>query len=191
MVSLLVAPRGVSEVEQAAALREVVEFLQRLDPRGEGGPTVGRTLLMARSPRALETEARLLKDRRSGLFHALTRWRGAFRNVWTQWLLRLGWKGYLEKLVAHTDYRKFDDTLRMVLDLTAEQRAQLERFLETRQVEGKLFYGTSASDAAVMTCFISRYDGEHVHFVDGAQGGYALAAQALKAVKARASEKGA
>jgi hypothetical protein len=32
-----------------------------------------------------------------------------------------------------------------------------------------------------MTCFVRAYRGNHVHFVDGSDGGYALAARALKA----------
>ena len=31
-----------------------------------------------------------------------------------------------------------------------------------------------------MTCAISAYQGDHVHFIDGADGGYALAAKQLK-----------
>ena len=42
------------------------------------------------------------------------------------------------------------------------------------------------SETALMTCVIDGYDGNHVHFVDGADGGYALAAKQLKAqLKAR------
>jgi hypothetical protein len=43
-------------------------------------------------------------------------------------------------------------------------------------------YGLHRQDAAMMTCFTpaaSRSD--HVHFIDGARGGYASAATALKA----------
>ena len=31
-----------------------------------------------------------------------------------------------------------------------------------------------------MTCVITRYEGDHVHFVDGSDGGYALAAKRMK-----------
>jgi len=32
-----------------------------------------------------------------------------------------------------------------------------------------------------MTCLIFNHEGNHVHFVDGADGGYAMAARPLKA----------
>jgi hypothetical protein len=34
--------------------------------------------------------------------------------------------------------------------------------------------------SALITCFVKAYAGDHVHFVDGANGGYALAARQLK-----------
>jgi hypothetical protein len=34
---------------------------------------------------------------------------------------------------------------------------------------------------ALLTCIVFSYNGNHVHFVDGSDGGYALAARSLKA----------
>jgi len=42
-------------------------------------------------------------------------------------------------------------------------------------------YGTHQASAALMTCLVRSYDGDHLHFVDGADGGYALAAKQMKA----------
>ena len=36
-------------------------------------------------------------------------------------------------------------------------------------------------DRALMTCLVFEREGRQVHFVDGADGGYALAAKAMKA----------
>ena len=47
--------------------------------------------------------------------------------------------------------------------------------------EGIVRYGTHRQDAAMMTCFTpSPTNSNHVHFIDGALGGYAMAASALK-----------
>jgi hypothetical protein len=44
-------------------------------------------------------------------------------------------------------------------------------------------YGLHRQDAAMMTCFTpSAMRSDHVHFIDGARGGYASAATALKAM---------
>jgi len=46
-------------------------------------------------------------------------------------------------------------------------------------------YGLHSQDAAMMTCFApSVMRSDHVHFIDGARGGYASAATALKAMVA-------
>jgi hypothetical protein len=36
------------------------------------------------------------------------------------------------------------------------------------------------SRAALVTCLVQSYNGNHMHFVDGSDGGYALAARGLK-----------
>lgn len=90
-------------------------------------------------------------------------------------------KRYLEELVRNSDFRKFDDGLRMTLDCTKETADLLERFLREASEDGDILYGTHRQSAALMTCFVpvaSRSD--HVHFVDGASGGYAMAAQSMK-----------
>jgi hypothetical protein len=47
-------------------------------------------------------------------------------------------------------------------------------------------YGAHRQDAAMMVCFTSSpVNPTHLHFIDGAQGGYALAAAALKESSAR------
>jgi hypothetical protein len=50
---------------------------------------------------------------------------------------------------------------------------------------GIVRYGLHRQDAAMMTCFTpSAMRADHVHFIDGARGGYASAATALKATVA-------
>jgi hypothetical protein len=47
---------------------------------------------------------------------------------------------------------------------------------------GTCRYGIHRQEAALMTCIVpSSLDRDHVHFVDGASGGYAMAAAMLKA----------
>jgi len=87
---------------------------------------------------------------------------------------------YLSEMVANSDTRKFDEMLRMVIDSTAEQRQALEEMLRARQAKGEIFYGVHTSSQALMTCLVFNLHGNHLHFIDGADGGYALAARGMK-----------
>jgi hypothetical protein len=93
---------------------------------------------------------------------------------------------YVDDLVNNTDFQKFDDTLRMVMDNTPAQTAALTEYLEAEHGKGNLFYGTHIEQEAMITCLIFDRADKHLHFVDGARGGYAAAAKALKAQMAAA-----
>jgi hypothetical protein len=86
---------------------------------------------------------------------------------------------YLRQVVENSDFRKYDDGLRMIIDCTPELADALERRLAA--AAGTARYGLHRQEAAMMTCFTpSPARSDHVHFIDGAQGGYAAAASALK-----------
>jgi hypothetical protein len=93
---------------------------------------------------------------------------------------------YVRTLVANSDFRKFDDMLRMIRDCSREQRAAIVALLDGMRAEGKLAYGLHRSGHAVMTCLVYGMT-DHIHFIDGADGGYAFAATQLKAQLARAA----
>jgi hypothetical protein len=88
---------------------------------------------------------------------------------------------YVQQLVRNTDFRKFDDGLRMTLDCTPALADRIDALLARGEESGIARCGTHRQDAALMTCFVpSPTRSDHVHFVDGASGGYAAAARALK-----------
>ena len=92
-------------------------------------------------------------------------------------------KRYKGELIVNADYRKFEDGLRLTIDCTAELADALEARLAAAQAAGIARYGVYRQDAAIMTCFVpSASVSNHIHFIDGAAGGYAAAAKALKAV---------
>ena len=89
---------------------------------------------------------------------------------------------YKQELIEQTDHRRFDDVLRLVIDCTPEQIKAMEDCLESLRANGDIAYGMHTADCAVMTCIVFDLDkSQHVHFVDGGDGGYALAAKQLKA----------
>ena len=88
---------------------------------------------------------------------------------------------YRVELRENSDYRRFDDTLRILLDCTPDEVAALEAMLAGFRAQGLINYGLHRADSALMTCLVfSLTDSEHVHFIDGGDGGFAMAARQLK-----------
>ena len=100
------------------------------------------------------------------------------RKVQTQ---TTNWGEYKQNVIMNTDYRKFDELLRMVISGTKSQRQALRQYLQSCHEQGKLVFGIHASTSSLMTCVVTDYNHDHVHFLDGANGGYAMAAKEMKA----------
>ena len=72
--------------------------------------------------------------------------------------------------------------LRMVLDCSPQHLEQIQKTLADYRQKHGICYDLFKSPAALMTCYTPAFaDGQHVHFIDGADGGYAMAAKQLKA----------
>jgi hypothetical protein len=128
--------------------------------------------------------------------------RAADRSAWGKWryriwirlvillgwfLMKFGlrteetdWSRYKPTLVRNSDVRKFNDVYRQVLAGTAAQRAALTAWLEEGYARRELAYGLHVTDRAHMTCLVFDYAGRHLHFIDGADGGFFSAATAFK-----------
>jgi hypothetical protein len=88
---------------------------------------------------------------------------------------------YRKQLSLNTDYRKIQDGIRMTLSLQHEKVSELRAFLENQRDKKALRFGLSEQESAVLTCFVpSIASDDHYHFLDGAGGGYALAADNLQ-----------
>ena len=174
--------------------RAAVEAVTRIVEKAPDAsrPLPGQGLQLKWPPQGYDLEARA--SRRAG---ELIRARKAKVLARTLLYFLIMWSGlrigrfipakYTRELIENSDFRKFDDSLRMVLDCTPELAAEIEDYLETAVARGVVQYGMHRQDAAMMTCFApSPVNPNHVHFIDGAQGGYALAATALKECSARA-----
>lgn len=95
---------------------------------------------------------------------------------------------YRREVVENSDFRKFDDNLRMTLDCTPVVADRIEQRLSAARASNIVRFGLHRQPAAIMTCIVpSIFESDHVHFVDGAAGGYALAAKQLKLGEARQS----
>lgn len=84
-------------------------------------------------------------------------------------------------LIRDADFRKYDGSLKMVIQVTSQVRQELQALLEQCYQDGKICYGMHISDKALITCCMHFSSGKGpIHFVDGADGGYAFAARQLK-----------
>jgi hypothetical protein len=90
---------------------------------------------------------------------------------------------YKNDVVRNTDFRKFDDALKLTVDIAPGRFARLETRLAEAGAAGLCRYGLHRQDSALMTCFVPNpFARNHFHFIDGAAGGYAMAAANLKAM---------
>jgi hypothetical protein len=91
-------------------------------------------------------------------------------------------KKYKQDVSGNADFRKFDDGLKMTIDCDAATVADLRALLDAAAQAGIIRYGLHEQDEAMMTCIVpSAMQNDHVHFIDGAAGGYTQAAAAIKA----------
>jgi len=185
ILSVLVVPaREADPLLFRNVIEDVIQLVERSPDAGRPVPPQGPPLRWP--PQGLGYEARAARGgplfaRRVGvLIYTL------FVYLIMRFDIRLGGfvpKTYVRQVVENSDFRKYDDGLRMILDCSPELDRALSERLASAARDGTVRYGLHRQDAAMMTCFTpSALRSDHVHFIDGARGGYASAAAALKAM---------
>lgn len=85
-------------------------------------------------------------------------------------------------VAANSDFRKYDDGLRLTVDCTEEQIDRVEAILALAKARGEVKFGLHRQSHALMTCLVpSVRPDAHLHFLDGMDGGYAKAAEMMEA----------
>lgn len=82
--------------------------------------------------------------------------------------------------ITSCDFRKYDNSIKMILAVSENSRKELQKVLESNRQSGNIFYGLHVSNRAMLTCLMHTATGGEVHFVDAADGGYAMASKQLK-----------
>jgi len=149
-------------------------------PVPDGAPGVGWP------PPGMELEARA--SRRAGEGHFVARLRVILATLLAYVIMRLGLRVgafdpavYRRTVVENSDFRKYDDILRMTLDCTPGLADRVEQRLAEASRANVARFGLHRQSTAIMTCIVpSIAENNHLHFVDGAAGGYAMAARQLK-----------
>jgi len=185
ILSVLVVPQQGADAKAFRHLiEEIIALVERTPNAGRPVPAGGPPLRWPPVGAELEARAKrggsLLKRHAHVLIHTLI----AYLIV--RFDIKVGGfvpKTYTQQVVENSDFRKYDDGLRMILDCTPELAEALTLRLAAAASVGIAGYGLHRQDAAMMTCFTpSALRNDHVHFIDGARGGYASAAIALKAM---------
>lgn len=188
MICLLVMALAPDETEQVRIYQRVLGALQAIVDPHEARPVTGSGLQLTPTTGDFSVEARVRSKQSAGDDFTRAERTARKQNTVGRVLTSLGVsafgfdaKKYKREVAENTDFRKFDATLRMVLDLTEHERSELLALLEHERSTGRVVYGIHQASTALMTCLVRSYDGDHLHFVDGADGGYALAAKQMKA----------
>jgi hypothetical protein len=181
VLSVIVTPRG-EDPRFASLVGEIVKMA--LDASASERPVTVDMLGVATPLKAIELEATAL--RASGGSRLSTIAKAAFSYTlgvtFHRFKLKAGVfdaEAYAADVAANADFRKFDDGLRMTLDCSPAFADNLEAKLSG--AEEFAYWGVFRQKSAQITCFVpSITERDHVHFVDGAEGGYTLAAKAMK-----------
>ncbi|MDC0660059.1 DUF3095 domain-containing protein [Leisingera sp. SS27] len=175
---------GASPQDFARFAAEVLDLAAELEDNGHPVPETGPKLQFPPAGLTLEAKAShgrmpvllrqlhlFIHSALAGLIFLTRRPVGGFDPV-----------HYLSMLRAHSDFRKFDDGLKMTLDCTPEIRNRIRQHLQQAAGAGLVHFGLHEQDAAMVTCIVpSPVEEDHIHFVDGAAGGYTQAAANLAA----------
>jgi hypothetical protein len=187
ILSVLVVPaQGADPDAFRKAIEDVVGLVERSPDAGRPVPPHGPPLRWP--PQGVDYEARAARGGSLAQRRAYVLGRTLFAYVVMRFGIRVGGfvpARYTRQVVENSDFRKFDDGLRMILDCTEQLERELTERLKAAASKGVVRFGLHRQDASMMTCFTpSAMRADHVHFIDGARGGYASAATALKAMAA-------
>ncbi|HRP69098.1 MAG TPA: DUF3095 domain-containing protein [Turneriella sp.] len=189
-VALILRFNAAKETDRVRHLNEALASIEKFyGSEAEYHPIREEAMQFAYSKKVLWREAAARVQKKRGIRFLLLRWQ-IFVEISVAWLahtLSIPLKIYhyrLNKIKWYnrvsSDYKKFDGMLKMVLSGTPEARAGLQRYFERWLREGRINYGIHVSNRAILTCLLHTGTAQEVHFVDAADGGYAMAAKMLK-----------
>ncbi|MGI9383796.1 MAG: DUF3095 domain-containing protein [Methyloligellaceae bacterium] len=188
MMTLMVQGTDDDPAAERALLGEVISAISDIlgHQLQESAPASAQSMRFRWPPKGLKLEARATAGGRSFARRYLEVLLSSLFQLWCERFDRqLGSYNapvYRQELRANTDFRKYDGLLRTVLDVSKAQAAEIERYLERAHQAGRIVYGVHLADTALMTCLVfSLAQSEHVHFIDGGDGGFARAAVGFKA----------
>lgn len=177
IVTLLVVAGDT--VQQASVFAKVLEKMDEL----YGAPDKRQPISVARL-KLKTTFSRLSNEMRVQI--GRIRWLELVRTWLITWYGYFYFKTkngrkYLKTLVEMSDTLVIDGKINTVISGTVKQREVLQRLLDAMESKDEIYYGMYISTASIMSCYVRNLEDDHIHFVDGSEGGYTQAAKMLKA----------
>ncbi|KAA0686878.1 DUF3095 domain-containing protein [Neorhizobium sp. P12A] len=183
IVSIIAVPGDAGlGAEFQALVAAVVSIAAERNRNGHPAPEDGPTFAFSMKAVSLEAAAAAPKGRRlrEKLFIFLQIGLAVFLNTFGITFGQFDARRFRKDVARNSDFRKFDDGLKMTVDIDAARVARIEALLKQAQDEGVVRYGLHRQSSALMTCFVpSPLSRDHIHFIDGAAGGYAVAASQI------------
>jgi len=176
VVSLLVMAR--ENVNPAMAFKKVMDAIEKIygTPQKRSPISISKLKLKATLAKiSHEMRARIEGFR---IFYVLFNWIKTSLGYF-YFKTKKGQK-YLASLVEMSDILVIDGRINTVISGNAHQRELLENALNKIEKDGEIIYGLHVSKESVMSCYVRNMDDRHIHFVDGAEGGYTKAAGVIK-----------
>ncbi|MFK7854418.1 MAG: DUF3095 domain-containing protein [Granulosicoccus sp.] len=152
----------------------------------QASPLTKQALQLSWPPKGLAAEAKATRAGKSYLHRLIElHFESLFHWVLERFNLTAGAYNaplYREELRINSDYCKFDDVLKMVIDCTPEQVVKIRTLLDQMHTAGDIDFGLFETEQALMTCLLFDLDSsQHLHFIDGDDGGLYSASKGLKA----------
>jgi hypothetical protein len=192
IASIIVVPAGRTASEEFTRLvSDIIALTADEDRDGHPVPAAGPDFSWP-TRTSLELEARASGPARG-------KWRRKLHIVGEMLLARVldranrrlgrfDARHYKRVTSQNSDFRKYDDGLKLTIDVSEGRLRRIERRLEQAGSQGICRFGIHRQDSALITCIVpSPFTDDHLHFIDGAAGGYAMAAAAMKAKTAAAA----
>lgn len=183
IVSIIVLPGDAGPANEfqtlvAAVVSIAAEQNRNGHPAPEDGPAFAFSMkAVSREAAAAAPKGRRLREK---LIIFLQIGFAVFLNKFGMTFGQFDARHFRKDVSSNSDFRKFDDGLKMTVDMDAVRISRIEALLRQAQEKGVVCYGLHRQTTALMTCFMpSPLSRDHIHFIDGAAGGYAVAASQI------------
>lgn len=168
------------EEKQAEVYHKVISQMNKIFGKYEERQPISR--------RKLKLDLRLPKIRREmyarlgkyDFVYLITNW---FYTLMGSFWFKFSSSGgdYLQEISQLSHTLMVDGTLNCIISGTTDKIDQLIDYLDELEAQQAMTYGIHITHASIMSCYVQNRSQEHVHFIDGTEGGFTKAAEMFKA----------